>query len=279
VSKKIIIAVFCFFILVVCYKIEQKIYESRTYLYYKNQRREEEEQKNIVGKEGRMTNALEVQVENENRKETRILRRQIAYLTFDDGPSEVTKEVLNVLKEKGIKATFFVVGNEITQEREDILKDMVQQGHAIGIHSYSHKKDEIYRTANAYIADIDKTYKRIYEVTGIRTSIYRFPWGSINCYISGICDEIIDEMNNRGFTYYDWNASGEDSHGKPSEYSILHNVEKDFSKYAEPVILLHDSKINKLTAKVLPKIIEAIEDKGYIFETLDKRSQPCQYRR
>ncbi len=205
--------------------------------------------------------------------------KKVVYLTFDDGPSWVTPKVLEVLKENNVKATFFLIGNEITEDREAIIKQMQEQGHEIGIHTYCHKKNEIYCSSEALLEDIKKTYDRIYEVTGEKPTLYRFPWGSDNCYLGGICGDVKSDIQNMGLTYFDWNVSGEDSMGNPTTYSIIHNIEKNFTKYNEPVILLHDSKINELTSQVLPQIIEMIKEEGYDFDTLENRSKPLQYRK
>lgn len=202
--------------------------------------------------------------------------KKIAYLTFDDGPSENTFEVLDILQEKDIKATFFIVGREINEEGEDVLKRMINEGHTIGIHTYSHRCNEIYCSVERFLDDFNTVYQQIYDVTGERVNIYRFPWGSNNKYNKGIKDALIDEMERRGFSCYDWNVSADDSIGKPSPYSILHNIKKDMKRDDHPIILMHDSKINDLTVKMLPEIISMIYEMGYEFDTLDHR-EPYQF--
>lgn len=203
--------------------------------------------------------------------------KKIAFLTFDDGPSNMTEEVLDILKDEGVTATFFMIGSQITDETEPLLIRMEEEGHLIGMHTYTHKYKEIYASADAYIEDVEKTAQRIYEVTGNEPSYYRFPWGSSNGYISTFSSEIISQMQENGYTYFDWNVSGDDSVGKPSKQKILKNVQKDYKKYNEPVILLHDSSINQNTAEILGEIIEELKAQGYSFATIDKRSNPCQF--
>ncbi|MBH1941571.1 polysaccharide deacetylase [Mobilitalea sibirica] len=197
--------------------------------------------------------------------------KKIAYLTFDDGPSENTFKVLDILEERNVRATFFLVGTSITAEREDCLQRMVNEGHTIGIHSYSHICNEIYCSIERYLDDFNTIYQQIYEITGERVSIYRFPLGSNNGYSKKIKDALIEEMERRGFTCYDWNVSANDSIGKPTAYSIRQNIEKDLKNQDYPIILLHDSAINDTTAKILPDIITLLSEKGYEFDTLDKR--------
>lgn len=197
--------------------------------------------------------------------------KKIAYLTFDDGPSSNTFEILDILDEKNVTATFFVVGSAITKEGEDALRRMANEGHTIGIHSYSHICNQIYCSVERFLDDYNMVYQQIYEITGKRANIYRFPWGSNNGYTKGIKDILLDEMKRRGFACYDWNVDSNDSVGRPTLYSIRHNIEKDLEAHDYPIILMHDSGINKLTVKILPEIIDMIRDRGFEFDTLDNR--------
>lgn len=202
--------------------------------------------------------------------------KKIAYLTFDDGPSENTYKVLDILQEEEVKATFFIVGSSITKDEENSLKRMINEGHAIGIHTYSHMCNEIYCSVERYLEDFNKVYQQIYEITGERVNIYRFPWGSNNGYSRNIKDALIEEMKRRGFTCYDWNVSGDDSIGWPTRKSIRKNIKKDLHRYNDPIILLHDSISNNLTVEMLPEIIQMIRDEGYEFDTLENR-EPYQF--
>lgn len=212
-------------------------------------------------------------------EEERVINDKVAYLTFDDGPSILTPKVLEILEKENVRATFFLIGSQITEEEEKLLKEMAENGHLLGVHTYSHKSNEIYSSVEAYIEDANKTAHRIYEATGVRPTIYRFPWGSVNCYVSGICDDVIEEMRKEGYEYYDWNVSAEDSIGKPTKASILKNIKKDFGKYNDPVILMHDSAVNKATVEALPEIITMLKEEGYTFGTLDERDEVCHYSR
>lgn len=202
--------------------------------------------------------------------------KKIAYLTFDDGPSKNTFRVLDILEELDVKATFFVVGSSISKEGEDCLKRMVNEGHTIGIHTYSHICSEIYCSVERFLDDFNIVNQQIYEITGERVNVYRFPQGSNNKYSKGIKDALMDEMDRRGFSCYDWNISANDSIGKPTAYSIRYNIKKDLDRYDYPIILMHDSIINKLTAQTLPAIIQMLIDEGYEFDTLDHR-EPYQF--
>lgn len=208
--------------------------------------------------------------------EPKAVAKKTAYLTFDDGPSEQTALVLDILKEEGIHATFFLIGEEITAEREELVKRMVEEGHTIGLHTYCHDYDVIYHSVDNFLADYEKLYERIYEVAGIKPSIFRFPGGSTNRYGKSVIKKLKTEMERRGFCFYDWNVSAEDMVGKPTRYSIRTNIFKDVFRYEQPVILMHDSAANALTVSMLTDIIGEIRKGGYDFDTLDHR-ESCQF--
>lgn len=273
-SKKIVVAVFFMLALFICYRMEQKIYESKTYSFYKNVG------ENLPEGESTAVDSQEI-LEQEVIQENLMVeeKKKVAYLTFDDGPSSLTPEILKTLKEKQVNATFFLIGNQINEETIPILKQSIVDGNCIGIHTYCHECKVIYHDADAYIKDFDEAYQTIKDKLGIEPTIFRFPWGSANGFLSSIEDEIIDTLEARGFTYYDWNVSAEDSVGNPTSYSIMKNIRKDYKKYNKPIILMHDSSVNKLTAKVLPQIIDELKQAGYSFDTLDHMENPYQYPR
>lgn len=201
---------------------------------------------------------------------------KVAFLTFDDGPSSYTHEVLDILKKEGIKATFFVVGNSMSEDRIECMKRIIEEGHAIGLHTYSHEYKQIYKSVESFLEDINKLNDFLYEELRIKPNIYRFPGGSYTVYNKHIRAELIEEMKRRGYVYYDWNTSAEDSIGNPTKSSIMKNIRKDAFRFQTPVILMHDSEINSLTVQLLPEIIKEIKEKGYTFDTVDKRA-PIQF--
>lgn len=193
---------------------------------------------------------------------------KVAFLTFDDGPSKNTPAVLDILDKYKIKATFFVVGSLVSEYGSDYLKDTYNKGHSIGIHTYSHKYNQIYLSKDSYIQDFNKAKECVKNVIGIEPCIYRFPGGSCNCFIACIKKDIIDELGTKGYCYYDWNVSGEDAVNRPTVASIVNNVLKDYKAFNRPIILLHDGPGNGNTVKALPRIIESIMESGYSFDVL-----------
>lgn len=198
-------------------------------------------------------------------------------LTFDDGPSEVTPKVLDILSNHNIKASFFLIGDEITKEREDIVKRIKDEGHLIGIHTQCHKRSDIYSSFESFTKDFVAVQQRLQEVIGDDNHIYRFPWGSMNQQLQPNYQKFSQWVQEQGYTYYDWNVSAEDSIGQASSYSIISHVQKDMKNKEDIVVLLHDSNINGRTADVLPQIIEMIEKKDYTFCKLNELEQPCQF--
>lgn len=212
------------------------------------------------------------QVEKENRQAAE--KKKTAYLTFDDGPSDNTRKILEVLKEKKAVATFFLIGNEITPEREDIVKQTVKQGNAVGVHTYCHEKNKLYCNAESFFDDFNMASDSIKKVTGKKPVLHRFPWGSNNRFVCSYVDSLHEKLQGEGIKSYDWNVSGEDSiGGTVAQSTIFQNVKKDLTRYDEPIILLHDSATMDNTAAVLGQIIDYIRSQGYEFATLEKREE------
>ncbi len=194
---------------------------------------------------------------------------KICYLTFDDGPSVNTKKVLEILAEYDAKATFFVVGTQIHAGTEDTLRQLLNQGHAVGIHAYAHEYKSLYKSQNAFLRDYERVAKLLREKFQTEATFFRFPGGSTCAYLGDSGKKLIAEMHNRGYRCFDWNVSGEDSVGEPTVESILQNVYRDVFRYNHPVILLHDSGGAVATVEALPKILQRLKEEGYRFETLE----------
>lgn len=201
--------------------------------------------------------------------------QKVAYLSFDDGPSVLTAEFLDVLKEKGVKATFFVVGQEL-DTYADLLRRAVDEGHCIGIHSDSHDYEEIYASVDAYLQDFNQIFERVTEITGQKPNIFRFPGGSINAYNRSIYQRLVAEMTRRGFTYYDWTVDSGDAGYSPNVEQMMENINWSTEVYIAPVVLMHDARSKRLTVDTLPQIIDAYQQAGFTFDTLDHRV-PCYF--
>ncbi len=182
------------------------------------------------------------------------------YLTFDDGPSANTSEILDILKKHNIKATFFVNGPASESDLlRPLYKRIVDEGNAIGMHSYSHKYSDIYSSAEAFETDLDKIHSLIYNETGIDTKLYRFPGGSGNTVSRLSMETFADILHDRGYEYYDWNIYPGDRTGQsyPKD-AIVNGVLENIGEYRSAIILLHDSENHDTTVDALPEIVEEL---------------------
>lgn len=195
------------------------------------------------------------------------------FLTFDDGPSSSTSAILDVLKNHGIKASFFVNGKS-SIFATSWLRRIAQEGHTIGMHSYTHKYTLIYDSVENFIEDLNKNYLYIKNNTGISPTILRFPGGSINTYNLEIYQSLCAEVLRRGFIYCDWNVSSGDALKEATTDSIVDNVINGVSLCWGPsFVLMHDNGNNELV-QALPKIIDKLKAKGYSFAALDNTVRP-----
>ncbi|WP_159431528.1 polysaccharide deacetylase family protein [Caldanaerovirga acetigignens] len=200
-------------------------------------------------------------------------KSKVAYLTFDDGPSYNTPEILEILKEYGIKATFFVNGWN-KKNLKEMLKMIYEDGHALGNHTYSHRYEIIYSSVENFMADLKRQEEMIYEAAGIRPKIVRFPGGSDNLVSlrfggKDIMKKIADKLKEEGYIYVDWNASCGDAAKPPLSKDQMKEAVRRTTKGKNPVVLLlHDLDSKKTTLEILPWIIEYLQSEGYEFETI-----------
>ncbi len=191
---------------------------------------------------------------------------KVVYLTFDDGPSQYTPQILDILDRYGVKATFFVKNGAYNST----MKTIVDRGHQIGLHTYSHDYAKIYASDQAYYNDLQAIDDVVYNQTGLRTKIIRFPGGTSNTvsrkYCSGIMSRISVGVVEKGYSYFDWNCSNGDADGANTVDKQLSYV-KQYSKSSKSiVVLMHDTK--KATMESLPAIIEYFQSQGMTFGVL-----------
>ncbi len=200
------------------------------------------------------------------------------YLTFDDGPSEHTDEILDVLKANDVKATFFVVYNP-DKKLWPMYKRIVEEGHTLAMHSYTHVYDEIYYSELSFVEDVTLIHDFLYEQTGVDCKYYRFPGGSSNSVSNVDIQELIGYLYESGITYYDWNALSEDSVDlslSPEELNenVMSSVRTNGS---DTIVLLHDLKDNPNTAAGLQELIDTLKEEGYQLCPIDDNTIPVQH--
>ena len=191
-------------------------------------------------------------------------QKGIIYLTFDDGPNEgTTNVILDILKEEGVPATFFV-----TNKGPDyLIKREYDEGHTVGLHTASHNYATVYKSADSYYNDLKQVQDRVKRITGYESKIIRFPGGSSNTvskkYSSGIMTFLTKDVVNKGYRYYDWNIDSDDAGSAKTSSVVYNNVVKLLSKSKSNMILMHD--IKPQTRDALRNIIKYGKNNGYTF--------------
>lgn len=204
--------------------------------------------------------------------------KKIAYLTFDDGPSNETLEMLQILNQYNVKATFFV--NNLNSE---IIKEIHNQGHLLANHTSSHQYNQIYMSTEAFKNDIVKLEDTIYNLTGYTTNVFRFPGGSNTGYIRKVTGSkdikhFKEALNELGYTYFDWNVdSGDASGSNISTSTIANNVLNQCRGKREAVILMHTLDSKHSTTLALPLIIEGLLEQGFTFAIISNETAPIRF--
>ena len=203
---------------------------------------------------------------------------KVIYLTFDDGPGNYTEKLLGILKKYNVKATFFVCKTN----RLDLLDDIVKDGHSIGIHSATHNYGKIYSSEDAFFKELYEMQDIIYQHTGVKTTLLRFPGGSSNStskkYNTGIMTRLTKAVESQGFQYFDWNVLSGDAIETESTAQVIKNViegiknnKKDFS-----VVLQHDPE--GFSVDAVEQIIQWGLNNGYTFLPLEPDSPVCHHK-
>ncbi|WP_223068917.1 polysaccharide deacetylase [Paenibacillus caui] len=195
------------------------------------------------------------------------------YLTFDDGPSAHTGQLLDVLDKYGAQATFFMLGNHIS-DYSDSVKRMIQRGDAVGLHGMSHQKDKFYKSPAAAAGEMDDDNERLYQVAGVKSLLIRPPYGSKPYFVQSFRDKVLGE----GYHLWDWNVDSQDWKFREDTQSTYDNVMKQVKAVSQkgkaPIILMHDLPT---TIQVLPAILDALKKQGYDFEMITPDMKPVNF--
>lgn len=214
--------------------------------------------------------------------------KKIAFLTFDDGPNhDITPHILDVLKEKQVHGTFFMVGNAVSKETKDVIERVISEGHSIGAHSFTHDYDYLYPDGVPNPERVLKEYNEFMKALkssigkDIKVNAWRYPGGHLSWDSDGI--KLADEaLKNVGVEWIDWNMMNGDAQIETSDnpneilrpknvQEAINNVEKSKIFTSNPdiaVILMHDASGKEITLKALPGIIDSLKSQGYEFGTL-----------
>ena len=218
-----------------------------------------------------------VTVEPIKQPETVVPGGKVIYLTFDDGPGPYTQKLLDILNQYNAKATFFVVntGNNMNS----LLNAIVDGGHGLGIHSVTHKYEEIYASEEAFFNDLYGMQEIIKKYTGVTTTLMRFPGGSSNTvskkYCVGIMSKLVQAVTDQGFQYFDWNVDSNDAGGAKTADEVFQNVINRIGNRNHAVVLQHD--LHKFSVEAVEKILIWGIQNGYSFQALTPNSPICHH--
>ncbi|WP_169744096.1 polysaccharide deacetylase family protein [Paenibacillus wynnii] len=198
---------------------------------------------------------------------------QVVYLTFDDGPTVVTGQLLDLLAKYDVKATFFMMGPHINKY-PDQVKRIAKEKHGMGLHGITHRKERFYASPAAALAEMKGDQAILKKVTGISSILIRTPYGSKPYFTKSFRDKVLSQ----DFNLWDWNVDSEDWKYKEDSAKIYNSVMNQVHKLQKgkvnPVILMHDQKS---TLKVLPQILESLKKEGYQFEIITKDLKPLNF--
>ncbi len=212
--------------------------------------------------------AEEEQADADEEEEWDGIRR--VYLTFDDGPSASTDQILSTLSDYGVKATFFVTGKP-DKRYAQLYNRIVEEGHTLAMHSYSHRYSTVYESLDSFQTDLHKLQNFLYDTTGVWCKIYRFPGGSSNKASSVDMQELIDYLGRENIRYFDWNVDSGDASGSIGTWQIADNVIRGIPRFHNAVVLMHDAQEKRTTLEALPMIIEAVQEMdNTVFAPIDE---------
>ena len=217
---------------------------------------------------------------SDNAKQNKIVERvshiynsdyRRVFLTFDDGPSKsVTIPILDILKQNNVKATFFVLGSN-AERYPEIVKRAYQEGHYIANHSFTHVYSNIYSSPQAVLDEYNRTEIAIKNAIGDQTynsRVFRFPGGTSGGKYANIKAEAVNLLNQNNVAHLDWNALTADAAGLDNVNDMMYYVETTMGNKNSVVILMHDIGTKKSTYELLPQLIQALKEKGYVFENI-----------
>jgi peptidoglycan/xylan/chitin deacetylase (PgdA/CDA1 family) len=192
------------------------------------------------------------------------------YISFDDGPSPYTPQLLNVLDQYNAKATFFMLGNQISNHSASV-KRIVKGGHGVGLHGMTHEKTKFYGSPYSALNEMNMDNARLFKAAKVNTKLIRTPYGSKPYFTKAYRDQTAAY----GYHLWDWNIDSNDWRYKSNPQKIYDNVIRDVKnmkkKGITPIVLFHDQQA---TVTILPKLIKAIQAEGYTFKPLTKDMTP-----
>ena len=249
----------------------------------KEEKRKEElettSRENLEKKESleKIINKKEEEIKKENQNYTKKVTGKVIYLTFDDGPSIYTEDILNTLDKYNVKATFFVT---CSGSLDKYAKKIIEKGHTLGLHTCTHRYNIVYSSEENYFNDLNSISAKVEELTGYKSKYIRFPGGSSNTisrFNKGIMTRLTQKVTEDGYKYYDWNIDSEDAAGADKE-GVYNNVISALKNhnYSTNMVLMHDIKVS--TKDALDSIIKDALDMGYTFSNITDYTNEVHHR-
>lgn len=225
--------------------------------------------------ENKTENQEQTQVQNEETEKQPEVSTGTIYLTFDDGPtSDSTPAILDILKKRNIKATFFVLN--YNDQNAQYIKREHQEGHTVALHGYTHTYSEVYQSADSCLENFRKIGERVYNTIGVNSKIIRFPGGSSNTvskkYCKGVMTEVTQKAIQEGYRYFDWNVDSDDAGKAKTSERIYNNVTNGVKPNRDNVVLMHDFSGNHKTIDALDDIITWGLEQGYDFKNITRET-------
>ena len=246
----------------------KKIKEFERQIIEYNQQQQEEAKQKEIEKQAKIPKLTEQG--KENIKNIYHTDKKVAYLTFDDGPSNNTHQILDILKQNNIKATFFVLGSQVEIFPETTNR-IYNEGHYIANHGYSHKYSSIYQSPEQVLNEYNQCSEVVAKTINVpeyNSHLFRFPGGSVGGKYAELKKQAITLLEQNDILHIDWNSlTGDSEKVNPTEEYLMDNLQKTTEGKNSLVILMHDAQAKKITAETLPKVIEYLQQQGYSFES------------
>lgn len=208
-----------------------------------------------------------------------VIATGVICLTFDDGPSSVTPEVLDVLKENNIKATFFIL--DYSEQSKSMIQRIIDEGHTLAIHGMSHDYSKIYASAEATLENFTSLQKKIKKDFNYDVKYVRFPGGASNTisrnYCEGVMTEAVKKVQEESLEYYDWNVDVDDAGSARTPSEIYNNFVDGILPGVENIVLMHDGEGHMPTAKALQEIINYAKENVYVFTAISENTTPAKH--
>lgn len=214
-------------------------------------------------------NIVKASVSSNNVLSSYTKNKKYVYLTFDDGPDpKITPKILDVLKEENVKATFFVIGRNVTYYKKTFNR-ITNEGHSLGLHSYTHELKDVYKNDESFIAEMKKSQNLIKSITGKEINILRFPGGTFK----RMTPELRKKLHSLNYKIYDWHSSVDDGmKPRTAPDDLVKNALSYKTKGKDIIVLLHSRPNNQTTFEALPKLIKHYKSQGYEFKTISENT-------